>query len=438
VTIQRRIVGVITRQKLANLHKAALDIERLVRGGLARRRYRDFRAFKNGTVTTIQKHIRVWLARRRIEKLTMERQVVRTKLKAAIDLQRLFRGWKGRQRVEKEKQVFVKARVRNKAATKIQSLVRRRSAARRVDALRARRLDEMERAATFLRKVWLGVRTRKRYLAIQKEFRGAEAHIITVQRYVRGFICRLQLWREAVAAEDELWAVLQIQRHYRGYRGRVRAEDALELVWSQELGAAKIQRLSRGWLAYLRVSRMKKQIAHTAFRSARRRYQASQRIQAFARGKQSRKVTCARMARVVTAVTHIQRIFRGGSLRTNLWRQVENQRTTMIQALARGFLVRNRRFGLLAKVLRVQRYYRKWTKLSKDRRDFHLEKCRNRKQKATMIQRQFRLFSETCKVRYIQDPSFREKYRARTLAWAPWMPVLDAVLDQRAQNAKAS
>merc|ERR1719498_1083362 len=99
----------ITRMKLANLHKAAIEIERLVRGGLARRHFRDYKAFKVGVVTTIQKHIRVWLSGRRIAALTEERNKERCKLKATVDLQRMFRGWKGRQRVASQKVVTTKA-----------------------------------------------------------------------------------------------------------------------------------------------------------------------------------------------------------------------------------------------------------------------------------------------------------------------------------------
>ena len=35
---------------------------------------------------------------------------------------------------------------------------------------------------------------------------------------------------QAVAKEEEVWTAIEIQRHYRGYKGRVRAENALELV----------------------------------------------------------------------------------------------------------------------------------------------------------------------------------------------------------------
>jgi len=413
VTIQRRVVGMITRKKLAHLHEDAIKIEKLVRGGLARRRFRDFRDVRHRTVTTIQKHIRVWLAKRRVARLALERAHVRMRYKATVDLQRMFRGWKGRQKVEAHRQLYFKGRLHDEAATRIQSAVRRRLASKRVDRLRGNRLDEMERAATFLRKVWLGVNTRKRYLKIKEEFKNAEGQVITIQRFIRGFLCRLSLWRDAVAAEDELWAVLQIQRRWRGYCGRVKAEDLLELVWRKEFGAAKVQRIARAWMARIRVNRMKRQIAHTEFKRARRRYQAQQKIACRTRGMLSRKVTNARKKRIVTSIVHIQRIFRGTLLRRNLWYQVRNQRAVMMQSLVRGFLVRNRRHFLLNKVRKIQRVYRLWLRLSKERREFHFAACRNRKQKATMIQRQFRLFAEAGKVRLIQDPSQDVQLRQR-------------------------
>jgi len=69
----------------------------------------------------------------------------------------------------------------------------------------------------------------------------------------------------------------------------------------------------------------------------------------------------------------------------------------------------------LNKVRKIQRVYRLWLQLPKERREFHFAACRNRKQKATMIQRQFRLFAEAGKVRIIEDPSQKERARE---AWS--------------------
>merc|ERR1712032_1348248 len=114
------------------------------------------------------------------------------------------------------------------AACMLQTMVRSKAARKRIDALRQLRLQEMEKAATFLRKVWLGARTRKRYLALNAEFKEQEDKIITIQRYMRGCICRLRMWKEAVKTEEELWAVVELQRAWRGYRGRVEWEHAYE------------------------------------------------------------------------------------------------------------------------------------------------------------------------------------------------------------------
>lgn len=402
VAIQKRVIGMLTRMKLFQLHKAAKNIQRLVRGGLARRRFRSYRIFKVRTVTIIQKYVRVWLAKKSTATLAKERHFQRTRFKAAIDLQRMFRGWKARQRVEEMLAARRQEGLKDEAATKIQSMWRRRAATRRVDKLRAQRLDEMERAATFLRKVWLGARTRKRYVSVLEEFSKAESQVITIQRYVRGFVVRIRLWREAAMAEDRLWGAITIQRHYRGYRGRVKAEDTLELVWRKEFNAAMIQRNARGWLARLQSNRKKRKIARDEFVRARRRYLAAQKIQSRTRGILSRKVTRVRHARAVKAATCIQRIHRGGALRSRLWQQVRDQRATMVQSLARGFLVRNRLFHLVFKVRLIQKTYRRWTKLPVNYRKERFERFRLRKRSAGLIQRTFREFKQRNEVRVIQ------------------------------------
>merc|ERR1740138_1740608 len=105
----------------------------------------------------------------------------------------------------------------------------------------------MNKAATYLRKMWLGARTRKHYRELLDEFRTHEGHIVTIQRYGRGFLVRLRMWREAIRAEEELWAALEIQRVWRGYQGRVRWETAYERVWCREMAAVALQRNIRGW-----------------------------------------------------------------------------------------------------------------------------------------------------------------------------------------------
>jgi hypothetical protein len=413
VAIQKRVVGMVTRMKMILLHKAAGNIQRLVRGGLARRHFRNYRASKVKTVTVIQKYVRVWLAKKHVAKRAQQRYAEQVRLQAAIDLQRMFRGAKAREKVEAIKAARRQEGRKHAAATKIQSLVRRRIATRRVDKLRAQRLDEMERAATFLRKVWLGARTRKRYVAILEEFEGSTAQVITIQRFARGFLVRLNMYNNAATAEEQLWGAISIQRLWRGYRGRVKAEDALELVWRKEHSAAMIQRAARGWLARLGTTRKKRKMAREEFVRARRRYLASQKIQARIRGILCRKVTHARHARAVKAATCIQRIHRGGTLRNRLWLQVRHQRATMMQSLARGFLVRNRLFHLVFKVRLIQRTYRRWQRLPVHVRKDRLDKSRLRKQSASAIQRKFRDFKQRNNVRSIQDQGIHDRINQR-------------------------
>jgi len=333
VTIHRRVIGMLTRKKLRQLHLAATDIQRLVRGGLARRHFQEVRSFKCRVAITIQTHIRVWIAKRISGKLAAEKRRRDLMLKATIDLQRMFRGWKGRQRAEHRRTEYMQAQCEYNAAMKLQTMVRSKQARRQVDQLRDLRLKDMEKAATFVRKVWLGSRMKKRYKALQAEFVDAVDKIITIQRYMRGCLCRLKMWREAVRTEEELWAVVEIQRCWRGYHGRVVWEMKYEHIWRREMGAAVMQRHVRGWLARVRVNRLKRKMARAEFERARERFRAAQRIQALTRGVLTRRLTNIRRARAVKAATDIQRIQRGRALRANLWNQVMEQKSTMITAV---------------------------------------------------------------------------------------------------------
>merc|ERR1711907_205833 len=110
-------------------------------------------------------------------------------------------------------------------------------------------MHRMDHAATFLRKMWMGAVTRKKYKELVAEMNSHEDSVVVIQRFVRGFLVRLQLWQEVIRTERELWSALQIQRVWRGYRGRVRWEDAYEYLWRRELAAAVLQRNIRGWVA---------------------------------------------------------------------------------------------------------------------------------------------------------------------------------------------
>eukprot|EP00747_Dinoflagellata_sp_TGD_P165780 gnl/TRDRNA2_/TRDRNA2_187607_c0_seq1.p1 gnl/TRDRNA2_/TRDRNA2_187607_c0~~gnl/TRDRNA2_/TRDRNA2_187607_c0_seq1.p1 ORF type:complete len:999 (+),score=192.06 gnl/TRDRNA2_/TRDRNA2_187607_c0_seq1:194-2998(+) len=410
VTIQRRVVGMLTRKQLLRRHEAARQIQRLVRGGLTRRRVNLLRNTLVGTTLIIQRHIRVWLAKKVAFQLAEEKRYSHLMEKACIDLQRFFRGWKGRQRADAAREEYQSIHQQHAAAVMIQSMVRKNQASRRVDRMREIRLRQMETAATLLRKMWLGTQTRRDYLRLKADFRRAEGFIITIQRFGRGFLTRLRLWKEAIRAEEELWAVLEIQRVWRGYQGRVKFEGQLEKVWRRELCAAVLQRNIRGWMARVRVNRMKRQLARAEFERARRRFRAAQKIQALARGVHSRKVTGKRKAMAVRAATEIQRMQRGSAIRKRLWLQVAELRATSIQAVARGFLVRNRRYHMIARVILIQRAYRRWLRKPIEFREKRLEKTRHRKRQASIIQAKYRSWIEKKNVERISK-RIKEQHR---------------------------
>mmetsp|Transcript_49510 Transcript_49510/g.78369 ORF Transcript_49510/g.78369 Transcript_49510/m.78369 type:complete len:924 (-) Transcript_49510:151-2922(-) len=405
VTIQRHVIGMLTRTQLRKLHFAAVKMQALVRGGQARKRVRERRSCLNSTAITIQCAIRQAIARRAVKAKRAKKQKEQDRVKAATDIQRFWRGCKGRQLAAVRRQRYTQDLVEHKAATKIQALVRRDHASRRVDDIRAERLKQMNRAATFLRKMWLGARTRKHYRELLDEFRTHEGNIVTIQRYSRGFLVRLRMWREAIRAEEELWAALEIQRIWRGYLGRVQWEDAYERVWRQEMAAAMIQRNIRGWLSRTRVNRTRRKIARSEFERARQRFRAAQRIQALARGAHARKIVRAKRDRVLKASICIQRIARGHALRVRLWHQVIELRATMMTAAARGFLVRNRRFRLVAKVICIQRHVRMWQKKPKAFRQQAFAEMQKRKLGAAKIQQAYRKRAEKKEIGRIKEDS---------------------------------
>jgi len=397
-TIQRHVVGMQTRMQLIRMQRAAVKAQALTRGGQGRARAREKRHHFTTTALTIQCAFRQFVARRTAQEKRDEKRSWEILLCAVVDIQRNYRGWKGRQEFAARKLQWKENMQEFRAAQRLQALWRRDLAQKRVDNLRKERINEMERAATLIQKMWLGSRTRKRFQELLAEFRRHQRHIITIQRYTRGFLVRLRMWREAVRAEEELWAALEIQRVYRGYLGRVAWESAFEEVWSKEMAAAKLQRNVRGFLCRTKVVAMKRRIARAEFERARKRFRSSQRIQAATRGMLTRKVFYRVIARERHAATQIQRIWRGHILRKRAWQQVIEMRTIVLQAHTRRFLVRNRRFHLMAKVICIQRAWRRWARKPLSTRLSGIQHRERRKQNAIAIQRSFRQHAENLEV----------------------------------------
>jgi len=414
VTIQKRVVGILTRKRMKALHQTATTVQRLARGFLARRRYQRFYSFKVSKVVCIERFCRAWLAKKRIAEKREVYEKQRVLDKASIDLQRLYRGWKGRAVAFARYAEATQAKLEYDSATKLQSMYRAKKARRNVDIMRDQRLKEMEAAATFLRKMWLGVQTRNQYLKLKRDFERAEKKIVIIQRYTRGCMCRIRLWRDAVEKEEKTWAAIEIQRRWRGYRGRVHWEATMENIWRREMAAALLQRNLRGWVARAKIARRKRKAAREEFEKARRRFFAAQCIQKRIRGILARRMVHYRLARVNHAAAKIQSVHRGGMVRSMLWDQVRGQRAILAQAAARGFLVRRRMRKLKQKVIFIQKIYRHWRSLPKMRRLVHIRAAVLRKRRATVIQRYWRQHAESKRVKEIMQQE-REK-KASTAA----------------------
>merc|ERR1712151_1131468 len=116
--------------------------------------------------------------------------------------------------------------------------------------------------------------------------------------------------------------------------------------------------------------------------------------QALARGVLVRKGTKSQHQRAVKAATTIQKVARGGALRSRMRVQVTNHAATRITAAARGFLVRNRRFQLVAKTICIQKAYRKWLTNDKKVREKRRQHMLHRKNQAVKLQSHYRHFKE--------------------------------------------
>jgi hypothetical protein len=390
VCIQRRAVGMIARTKIVWLTAVVCKIQRLVRGGLTRIRVRRVRQKLTEVAKVIQRHIRVFVARRICEEQRQKHRDGLLLIRASVNLQRFFRGFKGRKAAENRLQDWQHEKFLFFAATKIQSLHRRNQAEKKVTGMREARINEMNHAATFVRKLWLAFITRKRYLDLKRDFESHKDAIECIQKFARGFLVRLRLWREAVQAQEELWASIEIQRAWRGRLGRLHWECAFEGMWIQHISAEKLQRNIRGWMHRKRVNKNKRLIARKEFETARKRYKSAQKIQALLRGAYVRKFTNAKRMKVVGSLVTIQKMWKGHSLRCNMWEQVIHQKATAIQALIRGHLARVRMARLQKHVMCLQRCYRAFRKRPGMKRQqvyLHMQK---RKNCAAIIQRAIR------------------------------------------------
>lgn len=360
IQLQKRIVGVVVRMRIKRMAKAAIMIQRNIRGKIARTYCESLRRLLEGTAICFQRFVRILIAKKKSRKRAQELRDEKIMIKAAVDMQRYFRGQKAREYVDRVRHDHAIMQARHRMATKVASLGRMSRDKKRVDGIRSARLRTMNEAATFIRKIYLCFFQRRRYLAKKNQFEENVQAIMVIQRYLRGFLVRMRMWREAIEAEEKLWGSVEIQRLWRGYVGRLRFEEKYAEVWSQQMASTILQKWIRGWLARLRVRRVRRGMAREEFERARKRFLGAQRIQALMRGKMVRLVMEEYRRRVVAACVRIQATQRGFALRAKLWSQLLHVKAVCFQAGARGFLVRRRRLRLLCCVLVIEKKWRFW------------------------------------------------------------------------------
>lgn len=286
---RRALARTLVRRTRLEMNAGALAIQRVYRGFRARTRVKAYRALASRQVTRIQSHWRCFLARRayvhdRLCVVRMQRMaryayqvrrfrqvarkaVLKHRNEAAATIQRHVRGWRGRKRARLYRKIR-NAKYARKGQNARHAMVRR--------AL-------VQRGAATVIQSWIRrVQARRKMLKIGKWRRYIAARC--VQRYIREWLrdLRLRQRREAKAH-----AAVNIERVFRGHRGRVRfhAEHHRQLSLKSAKLIQRIYRGHRGRCLYKQVRTEKTRAAlllQRAFRSrhARKLYEISQAVAA--------------------------------------------------------------------------------------------------------------------------------------------------------------
>jgi hypothetical protein len=360
VTIQRHAAGFLCRKMLARLNTAAVHCERLVRGGLGRRYVTMLRKHRSDAACIVQNALRGRVKRMRRRNEIEKRVYVERQLHLAHTLQRYCRGINGRKIYARLRAEYLDEVRLAMAATRIQASVRRDLATRRVASVRKERKQRMFEAATHIRKAWLGFKVRRQYQELREKFLDNQVQCVVMQRYIRGFLVRNRIWRSAAQAESELWASVELQRMWRGYRGRLRWECAYEQYWSRMVAAVRVQKSVRSWLAAMRVRRIRQSKLQSKLAKERLHFAAAQRIQKHTRGMTTRTHVFALLRYLYGAAMQIQKIWRGYAVRSSISKLVLNKCACRAQAHMRGYLVRARFRYLNAQITLIQKRWRKF------------------------------------------------------------------------------
>lgn len=286
---RRALAKEYVRKKRVAMNAGALTIQRVFRGFVARKQVGRYRVLAHQSATRIQSHWRRFQARREYQhqrkclitmqrmaryaqKVRLLRQVAKQALQmhrneAALCIQRHVRGWRGRKRAL----VFRKirnARFARKGQNARHAMIRH--------AL-------IQRGAAVVIQKWIRrVQARRAMLKIRRWRRFLAAKCI--QRYMKEWIRLLRLRHKR---EGKTHATLNIQRVFRGYRGRsfFKAEKHRQQCLESARFIQRIYRGYRGRCAYKQVRKEKMGAAlllQRAFRSrhARKIYEMSQAVAA--------------------------------------------------------------------------------------------------------------------------------------------------------------
>jgi len=340
--LQRWTRGVLIRKEIHRLHLYAMRMQANMRGHLGRKEGAKRHNEYTKAATTTQRAYRGHQARKEARRRRSAKQEEDEKHRQALKIQSIARGRKDREKTKAERSDRMKNRAASQAAMRIQCAFRRKVASAKVAALRREAQARKDNAATVIQKNIRRYLFKRKYQRLVGELASKPASVVTLQRFARGFLVRKHLYEGARRAEQELWATGQIQRMWRGYRGRLAWEAKYEESWSREVASLRIQRAYRGFRARVRVLGVRKRFLRAEFAVAKRVFASAQQIQSHARGRAARRGFAARKAAVLTAIVTIQRIWRGHSVRGQLWRMVLHERATCIQSHARGLVVRAR------------------------------------------------------------------------------------------------
>ncbi|KAL4172094.1 hypothetical protein KRP22_007268 [Phytophthora ramorum] len=254
------------RRKLAVWHVAAMRIEmnaaaltlqRVYRGHVARTRVAFYRTLATSTAIAIQSQWRRYRARkahlyqrglilhtqqmiRYARTVTRMRGIARHAVathrnEAAVDIQRCYRGMLGRKRALLFRKIR-RAKYARKGQNATQALLRRRF----IHTGAVLCIQQWTRSVLARRKV-LKIRRWRRFLAAQR-----------IQQYMKQWISTLRLSRKR---EAKTHAVVDIQRAFRGHRGRIYFKA--ERHGRRRLEAAQLlQRVCRGRLGRKRFAQI--------------------------------------------------------------------------------------------------------------------------------------------------------------------------------------